>query len=147
MKNFNRKEYYTDFGTRLFSTVYTFDNPDDQLAMLSKLILHRLDRHAPLERTKVTRAPVPWKKQLVLLNFKKQRDKYRFLADKIPSKENWANFRNARNKLKKKISSILHKSCILQDKSNNEKFKRKLLEQLQNCSPYLKPKQQNTRGR
>ena len=69
MKNFNRKEYYTDFGTRLFSTVYTFDNPDDQLAMLSKLILHRLDRHAPLKRTKVTRAPVPWKKQLDIIEF------------------------------------------------------------------------------
>ena len=39
MKNFNTKEYYTVFSTLPFSTVYSFDNPDDQLAMLNKLIL------------------------------------------------------------------------------------------------------------
>ena len=36
MKNFNTKEYYTDFSTLPFSTVYSFDNLDDQLAMLKK---------------------------------------------------------------------------------------------------------------
>ena len=39
MKKFNTKEYYTVFSTLPFSTVYSFDNPDDQLAMLNKLIL------------------------------------------------------------------------------------------------------------
>ena len=42
-------------------------------------------------------------KQLDIIELQKQRDKYRFLAHNIPSKENWINFRNARNKLKKKI--------------------------------------------
>ena len=37
MKNFNRKEYYTDFSTLPFSTVYSSNNPDNQLAMLKKL--------------------------------------------------------------------------------------------------------------
>ena len=39
LENFNIKEYYTHFSTLPFSTVYSFDNPDDQLAMLNKLIL------------------------------------------------------------------------------------------------------------
>ena len=66
MNNFNLK----DFSTLPFSTVYSFDNPDDQLAMLSKLILDCIDRHAPLKRTKLTRLPAPWMKQLDLLNYK-----------------------------------------------------------------------------
>ena len=79
-------------------------------------------------------------KQLDITELPKQRNKYRFLAHNIPSKENWTNFRNAENKLKKKIK---HKNCILQENSNIEKFKRNL----ENCSPYLKPKRQNSRDR
>ena len=62
IKNFNTKEYYTDFSTLPFSTVYSFDNPYDQLAMLNKLILDCIDRHAPLRRTKFTRPRAPWMK-------------------------------------------------------------------------------------
>ena len=73
------------------------------MAIPNKLILDCIDRHAPLKRTKFTRPPAPWIKQLDIIELQKQRDKYRFLAHNIPSKENWINFRNARNKLKKKI--------------------------------------------
>ena len=59
MKNFNTKEYYTDFSTLPFSRVYSVGNPDGQLAMLNKLILDSIDRHAPQKRTKFTRPPVP----------------------------------------------------------------------------------------
>ena len=62
MKNFNTKEYYTDFSTLPFSTVYSFDYPDDQLAMLDKLILDCIDCHAALKRTKFTIPPAPWMK-------------------------------------------------------------------------------------
>ena len=103
MKNFNTKEYYTDFSTLPFSTVYSFDNPDDQLAVLNKLILDCIDRHAPLKRTKFTRPPASWMKQLDIIELQKRRDTYRFLAHNIPNKEDWIKFRNARNKLKKKI--------------------------------------------
>ena len=102
MNNFNTKEYYTNFSTLPFSTVYSFDNPGDQLAMLNKLILDCNDRHAPLKTTKFTRTPAPWMKQLDIIELQKQRDKCRFLARNIPSKENWIIFRNTRNKLKKK---------------------------------------------
>ena len=71
MKNFNTKEYYTDFSTLPFSTVYSFDNPDDQLAVLNKLILDCIDRHAPLKRTKFTRPPASWMKQLDIIELQK----------------------------------------------------------------------------
>lgn len=34
MKNFNVKEYYTDLITLPFSIIHSFDNPEDQLAVL-----------------------------------------------------------------------------------------------------------------
>ena len=124
MNNFNTKEYYTNFSTLPFSTVYSFDNPDDQLAMLNKLILDCIDRHAPLKTTKLTRTPAPWMKQLDIIELQKQRDKCRFLAHNIPSKENWIIFRNTRNKLKKKKRherSILRE--ILTSKNSKEIWK------------------------
>ena len=86
MKNFNTKEYYKDFSTLLFSTVYSFGNPDNQLAMLNKLILDCIDDHAPLKRTKFTRSPAPWMKQLHIIELQKECNKYRFLVDNIPGK-------------------------------------------------------------
>ena len=122
MKNFNTKEYYKDFSALLFSTVYSFGNPDNQLAMPNKLILDCIDHHAPLKRTKFTRLPAPWMKQLDIIELQKECNKYRFLVDNIPGKQNWINFRNTRNKLKKKR----HKNSILQENSNIEKFKSNL---------------------
>ena len=102
MKNFNTKEYYTDFSTIPFLTVYSFDNPHDQLAMLNKLILGCIDHHALLKRTKFSRPPALLMKQLDIIELQKQHNKYRFLAHNIPRKENWINFRSARNKPKTK---------------------------------------------
>ena len=41
------------------------------------------------------------------MELQKQRDKYRLLPHNIPSNENWITFRNARNKLKKKIKDTI----------------------------------------
>ena len=71
MKNFSIKEYYADFSTLPFSTVYGFDNPDNQLAMLNKLILDCIGRHASLKRTKFTRPLAAWMKQLDIIELPK----------------------------------------------------------------------------
>ena len=105
------------------------------MAILNKLILDCIDRHAPPKRTKFTRPPAPWMKQQDIIELQKHCNKYRFLAHNKPNKENWINFSNARNKLKKK-----KRKSILKENSNIEKFKRNL----ESCSPYLKPKQQNS---
>ena len=93
--------------------------------MLNKLIFDCIDCHAPLKRTKFTRPPAPWMKQLDITELQKQRNKYRFLAHNIPSKENWTNFRNVRNMLKKKINgtkTAFYKN-ILTPKNSKEIWK------------------------
>ena len=39
MKNFIPEEYYTDFSTFPIYTIYSFVDPDNQLAALDKLVL------------------------------------------------------------------------------------------------------------
>ena len=120
MKNFNTKEYYTDFSTLPFSIVYKFDKLNDQLAVLNKLTLDCIDRHAPLKRTKFTRPAAPWMKQIDIIELQKQCHKY-----SIPSKESWIYFRNARNKLKKKIKETKTEfyKKILTSKNSKEIWK------------------------
>ena len=60
-------------------------------------------------------------KQLDITELQKQRDKYRFLAHNMQSKRNWINFRNARNKLKKKVKDT--KTAFYKHHSNIEKLK------------------------
>ena len=55
MKNCSTKEYYADFGILPFSTIYSFEDPGDRLAMLSKWIFDNITCHAPLKRTTFTR--------------------------------------------------------------------------------------------
>ena len=55
MKNCSTKEYYTDFRILPFSTIYSFEDPGDRLAMLSKWIFDNITCHAPLKRTTFTR--------------------------------------------------------------------------------------------
>ena len=43
MKHFNIKDYIYDFKTLPLSLVYSFDDPDEQLDALNKLILERLE--------------------------------------------------------------------------------------------------------
>ena len=89
-----------------------------------KLILDCIDRHVPLKRTKFTGPPAPWMKQLDI-ELQKQRDKYRFLAHNIPSKENWINFRSTRIRRRKKIkdtNTAFYKK-ILTSKNSKEIWK------------------------
>ena len=81
MKNCSTKEYYTDFGILPFSTIYSFEDRGDRLAMLSKWIFDNITCHAPL-------------KQAQQIN--------KFLARNSLSKENRMNFLNFRNDLKEK---------------------------------------------
>ena len=92
MKNFNVKESYTDFPILPFSTIYSFDDPKDQLAMVNTLILDSINRYAPLKRTKFTRPPAPWMKKLVIMALQKnatnetkhsRMDQVKFMEDSL----------------------------------------------------------------
>ena len=71
MKHFNIKDYIDDFKTLPLSLVYSFEDPDEQLDTLNKLILKRLERHAPLVKDKFTHSPAPWIKQLDVADLQK----------------------------------------------------------------------------
>ena len=59
MKEFDLGKFKVDFKLIPFSTVYTFNNPEDQSNILNKLILHCIEKHAPLKKVKFTRLPAP----------------------------------------------------------------------------------------
>ena len=49
MNNFDLQKYIDDFMQLPFSIVYSFDNQDDQLNILNKIILECFELHAPLK--------------------------------------------------------------------------------------------------
>ena len=81
---------------------YSLEDPNEQSDTLNSLILACIGRHAPLVKTQFTHPPAPWMKQLEIADLQKK-DNYRFLAHHSPTEENWAKFRDIRNKLKSKI--------------------------------------------
>ena len=63
-KNFNADAFIEDFERLPLSIVYSTEDPDMQVDLLSSLIRECIDRHAPLKHTKLTRPPTPWMKDL-----------------------------------------------------------------------------------
>ena len=88
-----------------WTAVYSFDDPDDQVKTLTKLITDFLSRHAPIKRTKFTRPPAPWMKTLDIINLQKKRNELRTAARRTQTESDWELFRNTKNELKYKIIS------------------------------------------
>ena len=101
-KHFNIKDYMDDPKTSPPALAYSLEDPNEQSDTLNSLILACIGRHAPLVKTQFTHPPAPWMKQLEIADLQKK-DNYRFLAHHSPTEENWAKFRDIRNKLKSKI--------------------------------------------
>ena len=64
MKHFDLETYINDFKTLPFSAVYSFNETNDQLDTLNKLILSAIDKQVPLVKTTFTRPPAPWMKDI-----------------------------------------------------------------------------------
>ena len=103
MKHFNNKDYVDDFKTLPLALVYSSEGSNEKLDTLNNLILERIKRHALLVKTNFTHPHAPWMKQLDIADLQKKRDNYCYLAHHSPTEENWAKFRDIRNKLKSKI--------------------------------------------
>ena len=86
MKNSNLHKYFDDFKQLPFSIVYSFDNPDDQLDTLNKIILECSGSHTPLKGTEFTGPPAPWLKNQDIIAFQNQRNKLRHEAYSIKDK-------------------------------------------------------------
>ena len=108
LKHFDLETYINDFQTLPFATVYSFKKTDDQLDTLNKLIFSVIEKHAPLVKTKSTRPPTPWMKDIKINNLRHKQDHWRHQADKNPTDENWETYREFRNNKKAiKKNSIL----------------------------------------
>ena len=91
------ENYVTDFQQLHLILVYSFDDPDDQVGILNKLITDSI--HAPLKRVKLTRPIAPWMHDPKIIELQKelasQRETYRNHETSI----NHKNYQNTRNKL------------------------------------------------
>ena len=59
-KNVNMKKFVENFQQLPLNLVYSFDDPDDQISLLNKLVTDCINEHAPVRRVKITRPVAPW---------------------------------------------------------------------------------------
>ena len=125
LKHFDLETYINDFKTLPFATMYSFNETDDQLDTLNKLILSVIDKHAPLVKTKFTRPAAPWTKDIKINKLQRERDHWRHEAHRNATDENWGNFRESRNKIKKAIKEKKTQFYrkVLSSKNNKEIWK------------------------
>ena len=83
--------------------MYAVSDPNDKLEIFNDLVQKCLDQHAPRTRSRVTRPPAPWMKDLNIQRLQEQRDLYRYKAHHSGLDSDWKIFRNVRNKIKKVI--------------------------------------------
>ena len=93
------ENYVTDFQQLPLNLVYSFDDQDDQVAMLKKLVADYINIHAQSKRVKLTRPIAPWMHNPKIIELQKelasQRETYRNHETSI----NHKNYQNTRNKL------------------------------------------------
>ena len=80
-KDLNMTDSIADFILPPTSIVFGFDDPNDQIAMLNKLITDCIADHVPIKKVKFTRPPAPWMKDPELLTAKKDLEHLRSLKN------------------------------------------------------------------
>lgn len=76
---------------------------NDKLDIFNELITSCLQRRALLKRTKISRPPAPWLKDLEINDLRMKRNELRFEGYNNSSEQSWTNYRSIRNTPKKKI--------------------------------------------
>ena len=80
-KYLNMNGYAADFKLLPTSIVFGFDDPNDQIAMLNKLITDCIADHTPIKKVKFTCPPAPWMKDPELVTAKKHLEHLRSLKN------------------------------------------------------------------
>ena len=133
-KNFNAHAFIEDFEQLPLSIVYSTDDPDMQVGLLSSLIRECIGRHAPLKRTKVTRPPAPWMKDLDIQQLQKDCLSLQTSARVSKDEVTWTRYRDMRNELKSKIKKTKRK---FYQKALSSSKPRYMASYTQNSSPKL----------
>ena len=126
LKNFDESSLIDDFKTLPFAASFGVSDLDEKLKISSSLIKECIDRHAPLNLTKVTRPPALWLKDPAMAELKEQRDRQRSAARASNNNnETWEKFCAARNCLKESIKSTKRNFMerVLSSKKSKEVWK------------------------
>ena len=119
-KHLEEQSFTKDFSSLPLSVVDYSDDPDEHIDTLNQVFSESLERHAPLQRTRITRPPVPWMKTLEIENLQRERDVLRAEAHKPDTGDcTWTTYGLVRNKLKYAIRSA-RKSFIEKAFSSNK---------------------------
>ena len=93
--------------------MYSFNETDDQFGTLNKLILSVIDKHAPLVKTKFTKSPASWMKDIKINKLQRERDHWRRKAHKSPTDWRTQFYRktlSSRNS--KEIWKVIHRILV-----------------------------------
>lgn len=85
--------------------VYSVECPEEKLNIFNELFVSCLNEHAPLIKTKITRPPAPWLKDLNIDQLQRERNVLRKRAHETHNDTDWKLFREKRNELKKCIKT------------------------------------------
>ena len=99
------KNYIEAFQQLPLNLVYSFDEPDDQISVLNKLITDCIDDHAPLKKVKLTRPIAPWMNDPKIKDIQDKFEKQRLKQRDSESEKDRQVYRELRNKLKTTIKS------------------------------------------
>lgn len=107
-KNFQAESFRTDLSSMPWDNIKTFDNPNDMWQNWKDMFLTVIDKHAPLKKRRIRNKKSPWlnseiKRQMIA------RDKLKALAIKTNSSQNWADYKNAKNRLNNAIKTTKSK--------------------------------------
>ena len=93
------ENYVTDFQQLPLNLVYSFDDTDDQVAVLDKLITDCINIHALLKRIKLTSPIAPWMHDPKITKLQKELASQRETYCNHETLINHKNYLNTRNKL------------------------------------------------
>ena len=106
-KNVDMNKYILDFKQLPTRLVYAFDEPDDKISVLNKLVNQCISEHAPIKRTKFTRPPARWLKDPEICKAKNVLDNLQTKLRDLNHSDLTVrqNYQTARNRCKKRFRS------------------------------------------
>ena len=85
--------------------VFVFNEPDDYVTILNKLVLDCIEEHVPIKRVRLTRPVARWMKDESIVNLKIQLEHHRHKASASKEDNVRENYQVTRNKLTKSIKT------------------------------------------
>ena len=104
-KDIDINSYVSDFRELPLNLVYAFDEPDDQVTILNKLVLHCIEKHTAIKRIRLTRTVAPRMKDESTVNLKTQLEHHRHKESVSKEENDRKNYQVTRKKLKKTIKT------------------------------------------